>query len=127
MTSLVTDAAKAVFVAEANDHLAGYAVVAFEATWRPDRPPSAELATLYVQGPFFRRGVGTALLQRAEAAARGHGDAPLWLSVNAQNAPARAFYCARGYRTIDTMFFEIGGAQYSNEGLEGGAREAAGR
>ncbi len=56
-----------------------------------------EILGLYVDPDWQRRGVGSALLGRAEAmiAARGHGIAKVEASIS-----ARPFYESRGYRFV---------------------------
>ncbi len=114
MSALVVDPDATVFVAEADAHLVGYAVVRFDA----GRGAAVELATLYVQEHFARRGVGARLLSAAEDAARWRGHAGLWLTVNARNANAIGFYDAQGYARVGTAFFGLGGEQHENHVLE---------
>jgi diamine N-acetyltransferase len=64
-----------------------------------------ELQTLYVQEHFIGQGVGKALLQAAEAKAREHSGCPLWLTVNARNAKAIAFYERQAYSKVGTAHF----------------------
>jgi len=79
----------------------------------PDGDGAFELWAVYVDPLMKRRGVGKALVAfcEAEARARGRDSVSLW--VFRDNAPARAFYQALGYRPD--------GAEQLIEGL--GARE----
>ena len=64
-----------------------------------ERPvPYAFVADLYVRTSVRGHGIGRALLQRAEAHARRLGVERIELRVFADNADARAFYRAVGYR-----------------------------
>ena len=76
--------------------------------------PATELARLYVQPPFQRRGVGRLLLSRAEALARAGGSATLWLTAWLGNARALAFYRSQGYRELGSTIYAFEGEQYEN-------------
>lgn len=110
---LASDAA-AVLVAEKNAHLVGYARLAFGAVCPVPGAGTAELATLYVQEHFTGRGVGAALLAQAQVLALQRTQLPLWLTVNAQNARALAFYAAQGHSKIGTASFALGGESHEN-------------
>lgn len=113
---LASDAA-AVLVAEKNAHLVGYARLAFGAVCPVPGAGTAELSTLYVQEHFTGRGVGAALLAQAQALALQRTQLPLWLTVNAQNLRAIAFYAAQGCSTIGTAQFVLGGVSHPNHVL----------
>jgi GNAT superfamily N-acetyltransferase len=61
--------------------------------------PYAELTELYVEPAFRRRGVGRALIQRAEQLARARGAADLLIMTGTGNVAAQALYRAAGYDT----------------------------
>ncbi|HJZ49072.1 MAG TPA: GNAT family N-acetyltransferase [Roseiflexaceae bacterium] len=61
--------------------------------------PYAELTELYVEPAFRRRGVGRALIERAEQLARERGAAELIIMTGVGNAAAQALYRASGYDT----------------------------
>lgn len=97
-------------LAERRGHLVGFAEIAIGRTHAlagSDR--AAELARLYVQSPFLRRGIGRLLLQEAEALAGAHGACTLWLTAWIGNGRALAFYASQGYE-------ELGRTEYSFEG-----------
>ncbi|HMQ29612.1 MAG TPA: GNAT family N-acetyltransferase, partial [Chloroflexaceae bacterium] len=60
--------------------------------------PSAERTELFVDEPFRRRGVASALVAHVEGVARAAGAAELVLITAWRNTGAHAFYHARGYR-----------------------------
>jgi GNAT superfamily N-acetyltransferase len=60
--------------------------------------PFAELTELFVDAPFRRRGVATALVRHIEGAARAGGARQLALITAWRNGEAHAFYHALGYR-----------------------------
>jgi diamine N-acetyltransferase len=106
-----------IVVAENNAHLVGYARIDFAALCPERDGGSAELATLYVQEHFTGQGVGTALLAQAQTLAWQRTQQALWLTVNAQNARAIAFYAARGYSKVGTAWFVLGQARHENHVL----------
>lgn len=91
----------------------------------PNGPGSAvEIATLYVQPRHHGRGLGKALLQAGlRHCAELGGDAP-WLTTNAQNSAAIAFYQDQGFLVTGQTHFRIGADAYLNEVLTywGGGR-----
>jgi ribosomal protein S18 acetylase RimI-like enzyme len=80
-------------VAEADHHLAGYALVLY----RP-RSKIARLYSIAVARHIGRLGVGPVLLAAAEAAARSRGRRAMRLEVHTHNSHAAAFYERAGYR-----------------------------
>jgi len=61
------------------------------------RTPHALLTELYVRETYRRRGVGRALLQRAEELTRERGATDLYRFTGHQNLTAQAFYARHGY------------------------------
>lgn len=108
-----------VFVAEHGQGLVGVAVVRLGMPCPAGTIAKAELQTLYVQEHFIGQGVGKALLGAAEAAARQRSGGPLWLTVNARNARAIAFYGRRGYEKVGTATFVLGEGRHENHVLVG--------
>lgn len=92
-----------VFVAEVER-----AVVGFVCVWgrvppqEPDEPQTdyAYVSDLVVLAAWRRRGIGRALLARAEAYARSLGMDAIGIGVMARNREARALYQARDYREV---------------------------
>lgn len=117
--ALLTNPSAAVLAAEVNASLVGYAVIDFGATCPVSTSATVELATLYVQEHFASRGVGSALLGRAEAMANQQTNNPLWLAVNAKNSRAIAFYAKHGYRKIGVTRFQLGNGAHENHVLVG--------
>jgi ribosomal protein S18 acetylase RimI-like enzyme len=77
----------------------------------PDGMPAAdalEVQQLYVDAERQRSGVGTALMDRAVAAAREQGLAGLWLSVWQDADWATAFYESYGFEKTGTAEFRLG-------------------
>jgi ribosomal protein S18 acetylase RimI-like enzyme len=118
---LLRDACTQVLVAMHTTNVVGLAVVRCDRPC-PDHPDlAAELQTLYVQEHFLRQGVGSLLLDAAEAVARRRANSRLWLTVNAHNSRAIAFYDRKGYTKVGTTYFVLGTEHYENHGLAGPA------
>jgi diamine N-acetyltransferase len=119
--SLLSVSSSAVFVAEQDVNLLGYAVVTASAACPIPSASGAELATLYVQEPFLGKGVGALLLKQVELWAMERMCAPIWLKTNSQNSRGIAFYGKHGYTKIGITFFELGNDKYENVVLVGPA------
>jgi len=118
---VLRDPSTQVLVALHAQHVVGLAVVRF-AMPCPDQPAlTAELQTLYVQEHFLRQGVGSLLLAAAEDLARRRAHSRLWLTVNATNGRAIAFYDRKGYTQVGTAYFVLGTERYANHVLVGPA------
>jgi GNAT superfamily N-acetyltransferase len=114
--ALLADPAVTLLVAERAGHLVGFAQLRHGAVHDLlDEPAAAELRRLYVQEPFTGRGVGAALLRRAEQAAAARGAAALWLTAWAGNARALAFYPRQGYALVGDTVYRIEGEAYANK------------
>ncbi|MET3496678.1 GNAT family N-acetyltransferase [Variovorax boronicumulans] len=96
-------------VALADERLIGYAFVRYGVRQPLVPGADSELCTLYVQEPFTRSGVGSALLHAASA-----DNGKLWLTVNAQNLRARRFYEKHGFVVKGTSWFVLGAGRHEN-------------
>lgn len=108
-------------VAEIDEWLVGFAALHAGAACPADAGLLVELQTLYVQEHVTGQGIGSALLKAAEAKARAQSATPLWLTVNAQNARAIAFYARQGYAKVGTTYFVLGEGRHENHVLVGAA------
>ena len=108
-------------VAEYGGCLVGYACIKLGAACPHGAKSVAELGTLYVQEHFIGQGIGRLLLQAAETEALERAASPLWLTVNAKNARAIAFYARQGYANLGTTHFVLGKAHHENHVLLGAA------
>ncbi len=118
-SSVLGDPSCHVFVAQNGNSLVGFSVIKFNTRGPVDSDSSVELQTLYVQENFIGHGVGTLLLRAAEAKARQRSNGALWLTVNAKNARAIAFYARHGYTMIGTTYFALGEGRHENHVLIG--------
>jgi GNAT superfamily N-acetyltransferase len=111
----IRDSSNHFLLAERASHL-----VAFSEYNLSSKPPlpslsgGAELIRLYVQHHSQRIGVAAALLARAEAHARESGALSLWLTAWVNNANARAFYFAQGYKDVGSTNYAFEGRTYEN-------------
>lgn len=118
--ALLNDPAVHMTVATRGVVLVGFAVLRHNQPCPVEGGPTSELQTLYVQAHFMGQGVGSALLQAAQSQARAGARSAVWLSVNAQNARAIAFYARHGYTKIGTSAFMLGNAEHENHVLAAG-------
>jgi len=106
-----------VLIAEADENILGYAVINVDAPC-PSGSSTVELASLYVQEHFIRKGIGSSLLlESRHVALRRVGGSAIWLMVNAENWPAMAFYNRHGFVKTGIAYFELGGEKYENHVL----------
>ena len=102
-------------MAEVDGHLVGYALTELGKTCIASSPVSTQLEKLYVQEHFVGTGIGDSLLARVRAeAARRAGSRALWLTVNAHNQRARAFYAKQGFMDIGVTNFDLYGELHEN-------------
>jgi GNAT superfamily N-acetyltransferase len=102
-------------LAERAGHLVGFAQLTLDAVHElMPHPPAAELNRLYVQERFTGRGLGKALLARAETLARAEGASTMWLTAWVGNARALAFYPRCGYQDFGPTIYEFRGEQHGN-------------
>ncbi len=115
MHALIKAPNTALWVAERAGHLIGFAQWTLgtpHVLVQNERP--AELDRLYVQEPFTRAGVGSALLRHVEAAAAQAGSTVLWLSPWVHNERALAFYARHGYVNLGLTTFVMDGEAVDN-------------
>lgn len=115
--AMLTRECSTVLVAEVNGHTVGYALVK-EGVACPNGGPNVEVASLYVQEHFVGKGIGSALLRACQQLALLRtGSSAVWLTVNAKNYPAIAFYKKHGLAQTGTAYFELGGEKHENHVL----------
>lgn len=77
-----------------------------------------ELYTLFVHPDHQREGVGTALLEAVETAARDAGTERLRTGVLAGNRAAQSFLEGHGFERVETVTTEVGGGAHPEDVLE---------
>ena len=104
-------------LAESDGHLVGFVELAQERPVPGAAQGTLEVVRLYVHPRFQRKGIGKALLVRAESFARDAGTGGIWLSAWAGNARALGFYDSLGYRIVGKLDHVIEGTPYANHVL----------
>ena len=105
-------------VAECDGHLVGFAQMGLGVPQqRVQAGHAAELERLYVQEPFTRQGIGSALIRRCEDDADAAGADALWLSPWVHNARALAFYAQHGYQDLGATWYAFEAERHENRVL----------
>lgn len=102
-------------VAEANEHILGFAQMSAHA--KHELVPFAdatELNRLYIHEKFTRRGLGRQLLHQAEKTAVENGTTALWLTAWVGNARALAFYSSQSYEEAGSTLYTFQDEHYEN-------------
>ncbi len=94
-----------IFLAVHGDHLLGAATLSLQTNGALRR---GHISDLVVSPLWRRRGIGSMLLEAAEAASRQHDLVECTLDVDANNEPAIALYLGRGYRHYRPAYFPWG-------------------
>jgi ribosomal protein S18 acetylase RimI-like enzyme len=76
-----------------------------------------EISTLYVQPRHQETGKGSGLLRACLQHVTEVGGECAWLTVNAENAGALAFYGHHGFTDVGPASFTLGGRSYENRVL----------
>ena len=103
LTALAADAAHAAFVAEVNGKVAAM-IGAFVCRIYEEDAPVGRIIALNVDGAFRRRGLGRALVERAEAWFRAQGVAAVLVNSGFRRDDAHGFYEAAGYTAKGVSF-----------------------
>lgn len=80
----------------------------------PQPNNAMEIATFYVQPRHHGAGIGSRLLSAAVQHSQDQGADAVWLTTNAENDPAIAFYRARGFEQVGETQFRIADQAYLN-------------
>ena len=115
MEALLQDPPTAFILAESAGHLVGFVLVTHGARHElvPQESTSA-IDRLYVHERFTAKGIGKALLQRAEALAASRGADALWLAAWTGNARAIGFYPKQGYADVGATDYVFENEHYEN-------------
>ena len=118
-TALLQNPAVFTSVAESGDNLLAFAVIHLDSVCPNATDATVELQTLYIQDHFVGKGIGHNVLVKMQELARLGADSRLWLTVNAKNARAIAFYQRQGYQELGTTEFVLGGVAHENHVMVG--------
>lgn len=111
---LITDPQHWVLVSENAEGIDGFIVVTSNAIAPVEGCSETEISTFYIQPRHHGKGIGTALLRAAVAYAQETGAPSVWLTTNAENAPAIGFYLSVGFEHVGETHFRIEGEGYLN-------------
>ena len=115
LATQIADPNEVVIVSENTKGLDGYLRLSIGSTAPVSGCAELEISTLYVQPRHHGKGIGAALLRTAISEARALGVPSLWLTTNSENAPAIAFYQAKGFTKVGETHFEIKDERYLND------------
>ena len=117
LSAQISDPNEIVIVSENSKGLDGYLRLSLGSAAPVSGCAELEISTLYVQPRHHGKGIGAALLRAAITEARALSVPSLWLTTNAENAPAIAFYQAKGFAKIGETHFKIKDERYLNDVL----------
>lgn len=91
------------------DELAGFIKLNLkEAQTENIDPTGLEIERIYVRKSYKRKGLGTAMLNKALEEAEKKNCTSVWLGVWEHNEPAIAFYRTKGFEKVGTHSFYMG-------------------
>lgn len=97
---------EAVFVAELEEHVVGFACVQITSSFCSERK-KAELTDLFVAEPGRRKGIGSIMLLVIRKYIEEHNVSEIFLRVNRSNESAIAFYESHGLQDAGHSEFRI--------------------
>ena len=115
LAALLEDANQHFIVAEREDGLCGFIRISYGQGAPVAGCSNIEISTLYIRPRQQSNGLGKALLEQGLAHVRAAGAASVWLTTNAENAPAIAFYLKHGFEKVGTTHFRIQDKSYLND------------
>lgn len=111
---LIADPFQLVMVSQNDEGIDGFLRVSAGSTAPVEGCSDLEIATFYVQPRHHGKGIGTRLLDAALGHCRAMHADTVWLTTNAENAPAIAFYLRKGFEHVGETQFRIGEESYLN-------------
>ena len=114
MAALIADPAQFIRVSQNKEGIDGFVRVVAGPHRSVIGARQMEIATLYVQPRHHGQGIGTRFLQAAIDHGKASGVDVLWLTTNAENDPAIAFYLAQGFTHVGEDYFTIDDQAYLN-------------
>jgi ribosomal protein S18 acetylase RimI-like enzyme len=126
ISALLSRPATTFILAESSAHLLGFAQLSFGSTQELVAAEGAvELNRLYVLERFSGKGIGKALLRRAESLAASRGASTLWLTAWVGNRRALAFYRSQGYKDVGATMYVFQDEQHENRVLTKAIHDSA--
>jgi len=111
---LILDPDELILVSDNDEGIDGFIRVSPAGKSPVDGWSGMEIATFYVQPRHHGKGIGKRLLAAALEHCRAQKQNTVWLTTNAGNAPAIAFYLSQGFERIGETRFHIGDEGYLN-------------
>lgn len=112
--ALIADPRHSIIVSDNQDGIDGLVRITSQCIGPVAGCSDSEIATLYVQPRHHGKGIGKKLLEAAVAHCREMGATSAWLTTNAENAPAIAFYLRQGFEQVGVTHFTIKEEGYLN-------------
>ena len=112
--ALISDPSQFILVSENEDGIDGFIRVSTESKAPVRGCSEVEISTFYVQPRHHGKGIGKRLLNAALKYAREKEVGSVWLTTNAENSPAIAFYLAQGFEHVGETHFRIEDEGYLN-------------
>lgn len=110
----IADPDQFIMVSENAEGIDGFIQVSANSPAPVDGCSDMEISTFYVQPRHHGKGIGKRLLSAAIDHCRKAGAASVWLTTNAENDPAIAFYLAKGFEHVGETDFRIDDKGYLN-------------
>lgn len=112
---LIPAADETFLVSDNDEGIDGFIRISRDRAAPVDGCSTTEICTFYVQPRHQGKGVGGRLLNAALDHCAGQGAQSVWLTTNSENAPAIAYYLARGFIRRGVTHFRIGEEAYPND------------
>lgn len=110
----LSDPHQCVLVSENEEGIDGFIRVSFTSKAPVEGCSNVEVSTFYVQPRHHGKGIGKRLLKASLRLCRDEAVQSVWLTTNAENDPAIAFYLAQGFEQIGETLFRIKDKRYLN-------------
>ncbi len=111
---LISDPNQFILVSENEDGIDGFIRLSTGSEAPVSGCSEIEISTLYVQPRHHGKGIGRRLLDAAIKYASEKEAGSVWLTTNAENSPAIAFYLAQGFEYVGQTHFRIEDTAYLN-------------
>ena len=111
---LISDPKQFILVSENEEGIDGFIRLTSSSKAPVPDCSEMEISTLYVQPRHHGKGIGKRLLNAALQHCRDKTVESVWLTTNAENDPAIAFYLAQGFEHVGETHFRIKDARYLN-------------
>jgi len=113
-TALISDPDQLLLVSQNTGGIDGFIRVSWNSPSPVEGCSNVEIATFYVQPRHHGTGIGQRLLAAALETCRDAAAPSVWLTTNAENHPAIAFYLAKGFDHVGQTHFRIQDEGYLN-------------